>query len=188
MAALACSNGQVRFRVYEQILVTKPPVSVDRNLYTGFKPGTSSEKMSGHLGGIRSNLKFLLDKRIPPSQSKRKVEEDSVQPSEKIWTELFGVVEIDEIQGTSLHDTCLIVDEFQLLSTDMLKLVLSRISEGSKVVLVGDSQGQTYGMNRANEGFKVLYKHLGVAPEFNFVKLDKIYRSPLASFVAEVFK
>lgn len=186
MGALACSNGQSRYMVYDKILVTKPPVSVNRNLYTGYKPGTSEEKMSGHLGGIKSNLKFLLDKRST-NKSKGKVAVEEELMSDKIWDELFGIVEIDEIQGTSLHNTCLIVDEYQLLNTDMLKLVLSRISEGSKVILVGDAFGQTYGMNRADEGFKTLYKHLGKAPEFNYVKLSSIYRSPLAAFVADIF-
>jgi len=188
MAALACSNGQVRYSIYDKILVTKPPVSVNRNLYTGYKPGTSEEKMSGHLGGIKSNLKFLLDKKVPASQSKRKIEEKAVPTSDLVWAELFGIVEIDEIQGTSLHNTILIVDEYQLLNTDMLKLVLSRISEGSKVILVGDAFGQTYGMNRADEGYKTLYKYLGTAPEFNYVKLEEIYRSPLAAFVAKIFE
>jgi PhoH-like ATPase len=188
MGALACSNGQAQHRAYEKILVTKPPVSVNRNLYTGYKPGTSEEKMSGHLGGIKSNLKFLLDKSIPAKQSKRKVKEDTKSQSEEVWEALFGIVEIDEIQGTSLHSTCLIVDEYQLLDTDMLKLVLSRISEGSKVILVGDAFGQTYGMNRANEGYKTLYKYLGTAPEFNYIKLNTIYRSPLAAFVAKIFE
>jgi len=188
MASLACTNGQQQYQVYDKILVTKPPVSVNRNLYTGYKPGTSEEKMSGHLGGIESNSKFLLDKKAPATQSKRKIEEKAVPVSDMVWEELFGVVEIDEIQGTSLHNTCLIVDEYQLLNTDMLKLVLSRISEGSKVILVGDAFGQTYGMNRADEGYKTLYKYLGTAPEFNYIKLDTIYRSPLAAFVAKIFE
>ena len=190
MAALARNRGQQRYRTFEQILVTKPPVSVDKALYTGFKPGTTEEKMSGHLGGIKSNLKFLLDKKIPAGQSKRKTKDDEEETplSSIVWEESFGVVEIDEIQGTSLHDTCLIVDEYQLLNTDMLKLVLSRISEGSKVILVGDAFGQTYGMNRANEGYKTLYKYLGTAPEFNYIKLEAIYRSPLAALVARIFK
>lgn len=187
MGALARSNGQARYREFDKILVTKPPVSVNRSLYTGYKPGDSAAKMAGHLGGIKSNLKFLLDKR-ETKQRKRKVDVEEELMSDKVWEELFGIVEIDEIQGTSLHNTCLIVDEYQLLNTDMLKLVLSRISEGSKVILVGDAFGQTYGMNRADEGFKTLYKYLGNAPEFNYIKLSKIYRSPLAAFVAKIFK
>jgi len=183
MSALAAVNGQKRYQFYEEVLVTKPPVSINRDLYTGFKPGTSEEKMAGHLGGIKSNLKFLLD----PKKENRGKKEGELTPSEKVWAEFFGIIEIDEIQGTSLHNTILLVDEYQLLDTDSLKLVLSRISENSKVILIGDTAGQTYGMNRANEGFKVLYKHLGVSPKFSYIKLENIYRSKLAEFVEEIF-
>ena len=184
MAALAATRGEKRYQFYDKILVTKPPVSINRNMYTGFKPGTSEEKMSGHLGGIKSNLKFLLDKK---TEKKLKPGEKEVLESEKAWDDFFGIVEIDEIQGTSLHNTILLVDEYQLMDTDTLKLVLSRISENSKVVLIGDTAGQTYGQNRGNEGFKVLYKHLGKSPEFNFIRMDNIYRSKLATFVSDIF-
>jgi PhoH-like ATPase len=187
MAALATTRGENRNKFYEKILVTKPPVSINRNMYTGFKPGTSEEKMSGHLGGIKSNLKFLLDKTLSQKKKLKPGEEEYLE-SDKAWEENFGIIEIDEIQGTSLHNTILLVDEFQLLDTDTLKLVLSRISENSKVVLIGDTEGQTYGQNRANEGFKTLFKHLGTSNEFNFIKMENIYRSKLAKFVENIFE
>lgn len=186
MAALARCVGQNRLRSYANIMVTKPPVSVNKDLYTGFKPGSSEDKMSGHLGGIKSNLRFLLDK-ADVKKRKNKDEEEAL-PSDLIWSEVFSVIELDEIQGTSIHDSILIVDEWQLLDTDTSKLVASRIAQGSKIVLVGDTAGQTYGMNRANEGFKVLYRYLGKAPEFNYIKLENIYRSPLAEFIENVYK
>jgi PhoH-like ATPase len=156
-------------------------------MYTGFKPGTSEDKMSGHLGGLKSNLKYLLDKRTP-RQEKRKEEvaEDKLKSTE-VWNDFFEVKEIDEIQGESIHESIFIVDEWQLLDEDSVKLILSRIAKGSKIILVGDTKGQTYGMNRAREGFKVLYKHFGTAPEFSYIKLENIYRSELAEFVARIF-
>ena len=99
MAALARSVGQNRLREYSTIFVTKPPVSVNKALYTGFKPGTSEDKMSGHLGGIKSNLKFLLDKHDVKSRKSKDIEEEL--PSDIIWNEVFKVIELDEIQGTS---------------------------------------------------------------------------------------
>jgi PhoH-like ATPase len=187
MGALAATTGGVRNRQYYKILVTKPPVSINKNMYTGFKPGTSEDKMSGHLGGLKSNLKYLLDKRTP-RQEKRKEEvaEDKLKSTE-VWNDFFEVKEIDEIQGESIHESIFIVDEWQLLDEDSVKLILSRIAKGSKIILVGDTKGQTYGMNRAREGFKVLYKHFGTAPEFSYIKLENIYRSELAEFVARIF-
>ncbi len=185
-AALGCTVGQKRYAHYEEILVTKPPVSINKDMYTGYKPGTSEEKMSGHLGGIKSNLKYLLDRKNPREGALEASLKEAV--SSTVWDEKFSVIEIDEIQGTSIHHSILLVDEFQLLDEETLFLVLSRISEGSKIVLVGDTQHQTYGMNRANEGFKVLYEYFGKAPEFSYIRLENIYRSALAEFVSHVFK
>jgi len=188
MSALAATRGEKRYQFYDKIYVTASPQSVNKDLYTGFKPGESSSKLGGHLGGFKSNLKFLLDpRRVKESRKSQNPDEEIEQPSDKAWREDFSIVEIDEIQGTSLHHSILLVDEYQKLNADSLKLILSRIAEGSKVVLMGDTQGQVYGLNRGNEGFKVLYQHLGEANEFNFIKLENIYRSELAKFVAKIF-
>jgi PhoH-like ATPase len=188
MAALATTQGENRYQYYDQIFVTASPESVNTRLYTGFKPGTSEDKLSGHLSGFKSNLKFLLDpKRIKENRKKKNPDEEDETPSEAAWRNNFSIVEIDEMQGMSLHNSILLVDEAQKLSDDSLKLILSRIAEGSKVVLMGDTVGQVYGLNRGHEGFKVLFRHLGRSPEMCYIKLENIYRSELAKFVAKIF-
>jgi len=184
--ALARTNGQRRLKQYETIMLSKPPVSTNKDLYTGFKPGDSAAKMDGHLGGIKSNLKFLLDKRGEKTKIDKKGNEIATT-SGQVWNDLFEVVEIDEVQGTSMHDTIWIIDEWQLLNEDAAKLVMSRLADSSKIVLVGDTNGQTYGMNRANEGFKPLFEWFGKVPEFSYIKLETTYRSPLAEFVNNVY-
>ena len=189
MSALATTQGEKRYKFYDQIYVTASPESVNQSLYTGYKPGDTDQKLSGHLGGFKSNIKFLLDdKRAKESRKNKHSDEEEIDlPSDKAWRDNFTVVEIDEIQGTSLHYSILLVDEYQKLNTDSLKLILSRIAEGSKVVLMGDTQGQVYGLNRADEGFKTLYQHFGTADEFSYIKLENIYRSELAKFVERIF-
>ncbi len=186
MGALACTIGNRKHRHYNKILVTKSPESINQGRYTGYKPGTSDEKLSGHLGGFKSNLRFLIDK---PNNKKLKPGEEPETPlSDEVWDRSFKIVEIDEMQGDSVHENILLVDEWQLLDEDGALLVMRRIAEGSKVVLIGDTAGQTYGMNRANEGFKILYQYLGDAPEFSYIKLKHIYRSRLAEFVAKIYE
>lgn len=88
----------------------------------------------------------------------------------------------------NIHSSILLVDEYQILSADMLKQIISRASAGAKVVLIGDPEGQVYGQNRGTEGFKKLRPFLKGSKQITYVKLDKIYRSELAEFVAEVFE
>jgi len=188
MAALATTQGEKRYQHYDQVFVTASPESVNKSLYTGYKPGSSEDKLSGHLSGFKSNLKFLLDpKRVKENRKIKNPDEEEETPSEKAWRSNFSVVEIDEMQGMSLHNSILLVDESQKLSEDSLKLILSRIAEGSKVVLMGDTVGQVYSLNRGHEGFKVLLRHLGKSPEMCYIELANIYRSELAKFVAKIF-
>ncbi len=179
MGAIASVKGQKRYKSYDKIYVTRPPASINRDMKLGFLPGSLDEKLGDWLGGIISNLKFLLEK------TERDKKEEVAQG---VFEEYFEMLNLDSIQGVSLHDAILLVDEYQLLNVETLKMVLSRIAKGSKVVLIGDTDGQTYGVNRANEGFKVLYKHLGKSPEMSFVKLENIYRSALAAFVSDIFE
>lgn len=188
MGALACTVGQKRHQHYNQILVTKSPESINKGRYTGFKPGTTIEKLGGHLGGFKSNLSFLLDTEKDKNKKLKVGEEPPLSESELVWANNFKIVEIDEMQGDSVHENILLVDEWQLLDEDGALLVMSRIAEGSKVVLIGDTRGQTYGLNRANEGFRILYQYLGEAPEFSYIKLENIYRSRLAKFVARIYE
>ena len=189
MAALSCTQGEKRRMHYDRILVTASPESVNKNLYTGYKPGESTNKLGGHLGGFKSNLKFLLDpKKVKENRKGAPDAEAALMPSEIAWMNLFEIKELDEIQGESLHDTIFLVDEWQKLGHDTLKMALSRIAEGSKAVLMGDTVSQVYGLNRGSEGFKTLYPHLGTSKYVSYIKLENIYRSPLAEFVAEIFE
>jgi predicted ribonuclease YlaK len=70
----------------------------------------------------------------------------------------------------------------------MLKQVLSRVGAGGKVVLAGDPSGQTYGINRSREGFKVLAKVLGKTPLFNYVHLNNVYRSDFVDYIDKLFE
>lgn len=179
MAALARTAGTVADRRYSSVCVTRPNITTDERFRRGFLPGTAEEKDAPWLAGITSNLKFLFEK------TEKQVEEGIAS---SIFDDFFDIVAMETIQGLSLNGEILLVDEFQLLDRDGLLLVLSRIAGGSKVVLIGDTRNQTYHLNRGNEGFKILQSHYGNHHLVNFIRLDNIYRSPLAKFVAELME
>jgi len=179
IGALAGTVGQKKHRKYEKIYVTRPPIAINDSVKLGYLKGDLSDKFLPWLGGIQSNLQFLLET----------TEKDKeLKVAESTFTEFFELLPLESLQGQSIHNSIILVDEFQLLDTDMLKLVLSRVSKGSKIVLIGDHIGQTYHVNRANEGFKTLFKHLGAHEELSYVHLENIYRSALAKFVAQIFE
>ena len=164
---------------YRKVYVTRPPIPVDKKLQLGFLPGTLEEKISPWLVGIKSNLKFIFERTLKDVEN---------EEAEKIYTSYIEPINLESIQGMNIHNSILIVDEYQLLSVDMLKQVLSRVAEGSKVILLGDPEGQTYGQNRGVEGFRKLKPYIKGTKQISYIKLDKIYRSELAEFIDKVFK
>jgi predicted ribonuclease YlaK len=172
--ALACTRGQQRYMTYDRILVTRPNIAADPRLALGYRPGEKENKLGEWLGGILSNLEFLYERSA-------KAKEDKL--AEKIFEESFEMLPLETIQGVSIHNSILLVDEYQLLDSKIMKMVLSRIATGSKVVLMGDPHDQTYGINLGIQG----YRKLGSNCLMSYVRLDKIYRSDLANFVHELY-
>ncbi len=177
VAALARTKGQNNLKVYRKIYVTRPPLPVDKSLQLGFMPGSLEDKMGHWLHGIKSNLKFLFE---------RTKKDEENEEATKVFEDFFEPISLENIQGMNIHDSILLVDEYTLMSVDVLKQVLSRIAVGSKVVLIGD-QAQTYGANRGREGYKKLAPHIKGNPLVSYVKMSNIYRSELAEFVESVF-
>lgn len=176
--ALARTVGHKNKKLYDKILVTRPNTPINRNFSIGFLPGGVEEKLGGWLVGVKSNLEFLYE----TTQKDRENQEAT-----KIYDEFFQAIPIESIQGASFHNKIVIVDEAQLLDINTLKQVMSRISNGSKLVLILDTE-QTYGMNRSMEGFKKLLPHCKGNSFINFVKLQHIQRSELTKLVDEIFK
>lgn len=179
MAAYAQVCGENRFRRYNHVCVTRPNITTDKRFERGFLPGDAAEKDTPWVAGITSNLRFLFEKSEQDAKSGK---------ANSVFQEHFKIIPLETIQGLSLNHEILLVDEFQLLDRDGILLVLGRIAEGSKVVLIGDTKSQTYHLNRGNEGFKLLQPFYGEEELINFIRLDNVYRSPLAAFVASLME
>ena len=165
-------------RTYDKILVTRPNVPISRTYELGFMPGNLEEKMNGWLAPIKTNLQFLYE----TTQKDRENEEAS-----KIYEQFFEAMPIESIQGASYHNKILLVDEAQLLDHNTLRQIMSRVAEGSKLVLILDPS-QTYGANRGMEGYKKLLPHCKGNKHISFVELQHIQRSELTKVVDEIFK
>lgn len=139
---------------------------------------TLEEKMDGWLAPIKTNLQFLYENNLKDKEN---------EEATKIYESFFEAMPIQSIQGASFHNKILLVDESQLLDTNTLRQIMSRVAEGSKLVLILDPS-QTYGANRGQEGYKKLLPHCKGSKYINFVELQHIQRSELTKVVDEIFK
>jgi len=156
---------------YSRIIVSRPVQPLGKDI--GFLPGTMEEKMAPWLMPIQDNLQFLMG-------------------NDKLTLDIYmqkGTIEIEAmtyIRGRSISNAFIIIDEAQNLTTHELKTIITRVSEGTKIVLTGDIEqidniyvdATTNGLTHAVEKLK----HFELAAH---VTLNKGERSKVATFAAQ---
>lgn len=155
--------------------ITRPPVGVNQKYDLGFFPGDKKEKMMDWLGGFTSALYYIYGN--TKGQVDKGTNYDYVKDT--IFHEKFEVLPINSIQGLSLlSNDVMLVDEIQLVSVDILSMILSRPSETGKLILMGDLK-QTYNVVKPSESG--LLKLLRTLPHraMAYVELQNSYRSEL---------
>ncbi|EDY84199.1 PhoH family protein [Verrucomicrobiia bacterium DG1235] len=136
---------------YDGVSISRPVIGVGKEI--GFLPGTLEEKMNPWLQPYYDALEVLIPTKEPKDpqfenkrqRRKAKDKEDTApgkgpqKPYEKLLES--GIVEIEAlcfIRGRSISHRFFILDEAQQLTPHEVKTVITRISEGSKIVLIGD--------------------------------------------------
>jgi len=176
--ALSRVIGHKNKKLYDKVLVTRPNIPINRNFELGFMPGDLESKMDSWLAPIKTNLQFLFETTDKDRENKE---------AEKIYDDFFEAMSIEAIQGASFHSKILIVDEAQLLDINSLRQIMSRVAQGSKLILILDPS-QAYGANRGSEGYKKLLPNCKNNKYISFVELQHIQRSELTKVVDEIFK
>jgi PhoH-like ATPase len=161
-------------RKYKKLLIARPVVPMGNDI--GFLPGEIDEKLRPWMQPIYDNLEFLFDTKKTGDIDKILAGLGSIQ-----------VEALTYIRGRSIPNQFIIIDEAQNLSKHEVKTIISRIGEGSKIVLVGDpdqidhpyldamSNGLTYTVDR--------FKEQAVS---GHVTLERGERSSLAQLAADL--
>lgn len=110
-------------RLVDKILYLKPNVGLFQEKGIGFLPGELEEKTLPLLAPVLDNLDAFCSKGFKDSLIKQKKIE-------------YGLLEY--LRGRSLNHTYVILDEAQNASKHAILTCLSRISDTSKIVILGD--------------------------------------------------
>jgi PhoH-like ATPase len=153
--------------------ISRPPLGIDRAYEIGFLPGDIKDKLSSWAMGFLSATYFLFGN--TKAQGKDDKSFDYVK--EEIFYKLFELIDINSLQGLSLLDDFLLVDEIQYCTIDLASMLLSRATTKSKLIMTGDL-AQSYSLKPSNSG---LLKLLRVLPHHSlcYVDLKNTYRSDL---------
>lgn len=178
---------------FNGMTVSRPVVAMGDTL--GFLPGTLNEKMHPWLQSIYDACEVLMPLR-PPNQGKnRKQEIPKPEPTPnhpvvKPYEQLIerGLLEIEAlcyIRGRSIPQRFFVLDEAQQLTPLEAKTVVTRMSRGSKLVMVGDPAqiDNPYVDSRSN-GLVYTRNRLRGQSLMAHIALTKGERSPLAEIGA----
>jgi phosphate starvation-inducible PhoH-like protein len=108
-------------RQVNRIVLTRPAVEAGERL--GFLPGTLSEKIDPYLRPLYDALHDMVD----PDSIPRLMEAGTIE-----------VAPLAYMRGRTLNDSFIILDEAQNTSAEQMKMFLTRLGFGSKVVVTGD--------------------------------------------------
>ncbi|CAM3433568.1 PhoH family protein [Marinicrinis lubricantis] len=134
---------------YKKLLIGRPVVPVGKDI--GYLPGEKEEKLRPWMQPIYDNLEYLFDTKKNGDIEKILAGLSSIQ-----------VEALTYIRGRSIPGQFIIIDEAQNLTRHEVKTIISRVGEGSKIVLMGDPEqidhpyldAESNGLTYAIERFK----------------------------------
>ena len=172
LALCAGLESVLERRAHKKVVVFRPLYAVGGQ-ELGYLPGDASEKMGPWAQAVFDTLGALVQPEV--------VEEVMARG-------LLEVLPLTHIRGRSLHDTFVIVDEAQSLERGVLLTVLSRLGQGSRVVLTHDvAQRDNLRVGR-HDGVAAVIETLKGHPLFAHITLTRSERSPIAALVTEMLE
>ncbi|MSO43145.1 MAG: PhoH family protein [Candidatus Planktophila sp.] len=167
--AMAMAISALQNKSVNRIILTRPAVEAGEHL--GFLPGTLSEKIDPYLRPLFDALHDMIDIETVPRLMQS------------------GVIEVAPLaymRGRSLNDAFIILDEAQNTTPEQMKMFLTRLGFGSKMVITGDVT-QIDLPNGQHSGLRVVQDILGDIDDIAFLELtaEDVVRHRL---IAEIVK
>lgn len=164
---------------YRKILVCRPNVTMDEDI--GYLPGTEEEKIAPFMRPVYDNLQILVDSDEKERYNNERELDDKIE--ELFERRIITTEAVAYLRGRSIVKNYVIIDEAQNLTPKQVKAIITRVGEGTKLVLIGDPEqidhpfldSRSNGLCYASEkmkGSSVCYQVT--------LKYDECERSPLA--------
>ncbi|HET6436638.1 MAG TPA: PhoH family protein [Anaeromyxobacter sp.] len=164
--------------VYQKLLVSRPIFPLGRDI--GYLPGSVEEKLNPWMQPIFDNVEYLMNL----SRSEKK--------AGRGYHELLdlGILEIEPltyIRGRSIPNQYIVVDEAQNLTPHEVKTIITRVGDGTKIVLTGDPyQIDNPYVDQTNNGLIHVVNRFKDERLAGHITMQKGERSPLAELAANL--
>ena len=152
--AMAKAIQSLQAKQVNRIILTRPAVEAGERL--GFLPGTLHEKIDPYLRPLFDALHDMIDQEAIPRLMNS------------------GVIEVAPLaymRGRTLNDSFIILDEAQNTTAEQMKMFLTRLGFGSKMVVTGDVT-QVDLPNNSQSGLKIVQDVLTGVEDISFMYLN----------------
>jgi PhoH-like ATPase len=165
--------------LYTRLLISRPVVPMGKDI--GYLPGDVSEKLTPWMQPLYDNFDLIFGTQDPTGKPKywRRGHEELIERG------LLQIEALTYIRGRTIPKQFLIVDEAQNLTPHEVKTILTRVGEGTKVILTGDTEqiDNPY-VDAASNGLSHVVDRFKYEPLAGHITLTKGERSPLADRAA----
>ena len=170
---------------YRKIIITRPIMPIGKDL--GYLPGDVNEKMAQWVRPFMNNIEYIMN--VNSSRGKNKVSLTKVgsllKPEQ--CKDYFQILPITYMRGSSINNAFIIVDEAQNSTPSQMKTIITRVGQGSKLVLTGDiNQIDNRFLSRECNGLTMAIKKFWNHDLYSHITLKSVQRSKLAELATEI--
>lgn len=169
--AMAKAIQALQAKQVNRIILTRPAVEAGEHL--GFLPGSLNEKIDPYLRPLFDALHDMIDQDAIPRLMN---------------TGVIEVAPLAYMRGRTLNDAFIILDEAQNTTPEQMKMFLTRLGFGSKMIITGDTT-QVDLPNHAKSGLKVVQDILGDIEDIAFMHLtaEDVVRNRLVGDIVTAY-
>ena len=169
--AMAMAVGALQAREVSRIVLTRPAVEAGERL--GFLPGTLNEKIDPYVRPIYDALHDMLE----PERIPRLLESGTIE-----------VAPLAYMRGRTLNDAFVILDEAQNTTPEQMKMFLTRLGFGSRMVVTGDTS-QVDLPHGTTSGLRIVQDILQSIDDIAFCSLTSkdVVRHALVSAIVDAY-
>jgi phosphate starvation-inducible PhoH-like protein len=169
---MAKAVAALQAKKVNRIILTRPAVEAGEKL--GFLPGTLSEKIDPFLRPLFDALHDMIDV-------------DSIP--RLMQTGVIEVAPLAYMRGRTLNDSFIILDEAQNTTPEQMKMFLTRLGFGSKMVITGDVT-QVDLPNGVRSGLRIITDILQDVEDISFMELtaEDVVRHRLIGDIVKAYE
>lgn len=203
LLALSAALRLVRQKNYQRVIYIRNSVeSLDKGEDVGYLPGLE-EKFKIYNHPLMDSLDYIIRSEYKKKKSKKNPEnipenipeldenEVTTRIEQMISNYSIETMWVGEMRGRTLSNAFVIIDEAQNMSNKTMQMVLSRIDNSCKVVVLGSNkQIDNFYVNKYTNSLTTLLKatrHENSLVNTFAIKLEKVLRGPITEWAEQIF-